>query len=131
VLYGLSAMGWFNLAYAALAILLITLFIRHKRHPLAVVPESALGKGQLLYVIFLWWVVIGNFERAVVGFAPQRLVTEGVILLNAIVCTFLVLIFPGFTRTAPDAIPPSSFLARKLIPICLAAALLSIPLDWL
>jgi hypothetical protein len=51
------------------------------------VPESAVGKTQLLYAVFLWMMVVANFERALPGFAPQRLITEGVIILNATICT--------------------------------------------
>ena len=36
--------------------------------------------------------VVFNFERALVRFSPHRLVTEGVITLNAIICTVLVAI---------------------------------------
>ncbi len=32
--------------------------------------------GSVLYVIFLWWVVVGNLSR-VLPFQPQRLITEG------------------------------------------------------
>ena len=38
--------------------------------------------------------VIFNFERALVGFSPHRLVTEGAITLNAIICTVLVVLGP-------------------------------------
>ena len=38
--------------------------------------------------------VIFNFERALVGFSPHRLVTEGVITLNAIICTVLIALGP-------------------------------------
>ena len=60
---------------AGLAILLV----RHTHRPLAVVPDSPLGRGQGLYLLLLSIMVIGNFEKAIVGFADQRLITEGVI----------------------------------------------------
>ncbi|MEP0841726.1 MAG: hypothetical protein HRF43_03330 [Phycisphaerae bacterium] len=93
-MYGLSAWGWFNIGYLAVAVAAALLLARHLRTPLALVPASWLGKGQLLYVAFLWWMVVGNFERALSGFAPQRLVTEGVILINAVLATVLVLWLP-------------------------------------
>ena len=78
VLYGLaSAEAWFDLAYAAVAVAILVPLIRHLRRPLPLIPASWVGKGQLLYVVFLWWMVVGNFDRALVGFAAQRLVTEG------------------------------------------------------
>jgi len=82
--------GWFELIYIAIAIAVVWLLVAHLRHPLAFIPASWLGKGQLLYLVFLWWVVVFNFERALVGFTPQRLVTEGLITLNAVICTILM-----------------------------------------
>jgi hypothetical protein len=87
MLAGLSAAAWFDLAYAALAIAFIVLLLARKRRPLALLPATWLGRGQLLYLAFLWCMVLGNFERALVGFAPVRLVTEGVVFLNAVLCT--------------------------------------------
>jgi hypothetical protein len=89
---GISAENWFALAYLALALTVVALFRRHRRQPLEFIPPSTMGKAQLLYLVFLWWVVIGNFERSVVAFAPQRLITEGVIFLNALVSTLVLLI---------------------------------------
>ena len=83
-------LGWFELVYIAIGMAVVGLLVVHLRHPLAFIPESWLGKGQLFYLIFLWWVVVFNFERALVGFSPQRLVTEGVITFNAVICTVLM-----------------------------------------
>lgn len=82
--------GWFEMIYIVIGIAVIWLMVAHLRQPLAFVPETWLGKGQFLYMIFLWWVVIFNFEHALVGFTPQRLVTEGVITFNAVICTILM-----------------------------------------
>ena len=82
--------GWFELIYLAIGIAVVWLLTAHLRQPLAFIPESWLGKGQWLYLIFLWWVVVFNFERALVGFSPHRLVTEGVITFNAVICTVLM-----------------------------------------
>lgn len=83
-------LGWFEIFYIGLGTACIWLLSTHFREPLAFIPTSWLGKGQLLYFVFLWWVVIFNFERALVGFSPHRLVTEGTITLNAIICTVLM-----------------------------------------
>jgi hypothetical protein len=96
MLYGLSVSAWFHLAYLALAVAVVWLLARHLRRTLPVLPATWLGRGQLLYLVFLWWMVIGNFDRAQVAFAPVRLVTEGVIYLNAVLCTLLL-----FATTAP------------------------------
>ena len=44
-------------------------------------------------------VVIFNFERALVGFSPHRLVTEGVITFNAVICTVLMALGPQVVPT--------------------------------
>src|SRR5262249_4699328 len=96
-LYGLSSWAWFNIGYGLLAGVVLLLLARHVRSPLAVVPKSYLGKGQLLYLVFLWWMVIGNLMRAIPPFSEQRLITEGVIHLNAVLCTLFILIWPQRT----------------------------------
>lgn len=86
--------GWIELFYLAVAIVLLSTLSHHRTSPIAVLPESVLGKSQLLYLIFLWWIVVFNFERAIVHFTPHRLVTEGVVTLNAIICTLLLFTLP-------------------------------------
>ena len=83
--------GWIELFYLAITLVLCYTLYHHKTHPIALIPDTALGKGQLLYLIFLWGIIVINFKRAIVTFAPHRLITEGLVTLNAIVCTFLVL----------------------------------------
>ena len=90
--------GWFELFYIGLSIALVAIFTVNLRDPIPLISTSWLGKGQLLYLVFLWWIVIFNFERALVNFSPGRLITEGVITLNAIICTILVAIG---TQTVP------------------------------
>jgi len=82
--------GWFELIYIAIGSAVVGLLVAHIHRPLGFIPGSWLGKGQLFYLVFLWWVVVFNFERALVGFSPQRLVTEGVITFNAVICTVFV-----------------------------------------
>ena len=67
---GLSAGAWFDLAYLLIALTFLALLVRHARRPLAIVPPSPMGRGQLLYVVLLWWLVAGNFERDLV--VPSR-----------------------------------------------------------
>lgn len=131
VLLGLSAATWFNLASLALAGAFLALLAAHRRRPLPLLPATWLGRGQLFYLVFLWWMVIGNFERALVSFAPQRLVTEGVIHLNAVLCTVGVLL--GGRRVEPDPAPrplPWSRLLPKAIAVGLAGLVLSVSADW-
>jgi hypothetical protein len=100
-LYQLRTEVWFDLGYALLAVAVIGLLVRHLRQPIALIPQSDLGKAQLLYLVFLWWVVIGNLFRAIPPFGEQRLITEGVIHVNAVLCSVLVLLWPN-ARPWPD-----------------------------
>lgn len=131
VLYGLSAMTWFNLAYAALAVLTAAVLLRHARKPLPLFSGGPQANGQWLCLLLLWCMVLGNFERAVVSFAPARLVTEGVIFLNAVLCT------AGVLLAAPAPGPePAGHAARFRPPIRkavlagLALMLVSVLADW-
>jgi hypothetical protein len=106
-LYGVPTLYWFNAEYAILAVAVIWLLRQHLRSPLAFIPESPLGKGQLLYLIFLWCVVLGNLMRAMPRFDEQRLITEGVIHLNAVLCTLMVSLWPqhtGWPQVATQAV---------------------------
>jgi hypothetical protein len=86
--------GWFNLTWLLLLGLFILLLRRHFQEPLSLLPKTWLGKGQLLFLVLLWVMVIGNFERALVGWHSSRLLTEWVITVNALVATLLVLTLP-------------------------------------
>jgi hypothetical protein len=132
---GLPAWVWFDLGYAALALALFALWLRHRRRPLSVVPASWLGKGQLLYLVLVWTVVVFNFERAVVAFASQRLVTEGVLYLVALACTLVLLLAtPRESISSPErSEAPASEAQTGLaaaVAIGLFAATLSVFADW-
>ncbi len=103
-LWGYSTTTWFHLAYLALAVAIAVPVLAYWRgRELAVMPSSRLGKAQLLYVVFLWWIVLGNLVRTV-PFAEQRLITEGVIHVNACLCTLLALLLPSRHRMAEEPI---------------------------
>jgi hypothetical protein len=125
VMYGLSAWGWFNIGYALLAIAVAWLLARHLRRPLSLVPGDWRGKGEWLYLLFLWWMVIGNFERALPAFQPQRLVTEGVIFVNAVVCTLMVLLGVPYVRLLPAA-SASAWRLKRVALIGTAGLLVSV-----
>jgi len=133
-MYGISAEAWFGLAFAVVAIGLFALLIRHARKPIAVVPETRLGQGQGLYLMLLAIMVAGNFERAVVAFADQRLITEGVIHVNAVICA-LILLLASPSRDQAASAPTLETHERpirwaRVIATCVAASLLAIVADW-
>ncbi len=98
----LGALTWFNLAWFAAAIAVTALMALHLRRRIEVIPASWIGKGQLLYLAFLWMVVVANHERALPNFSEGRLVTEWVILMNAALATFLICWLPGARSLATD-----------------------------
>ena len=85
-----STRTWFNFFFALYALCVIGLLAIHLRRRVALVPESWLGKGQLLYIAFVWIVVTFNQVKAEAAFHEQRLGTEGVIFVNAVIVTFLI-----------------------------------------
>lgn len=108
MMYGLSSFHWFNIGYGLLAAVVIVLLIAHVCRGVPLVPSTWLGKGQLLYIVFLWWMVIANLMRAIPPFHPQRLITEGVIHVNAVLCTLLIVLLTRAVRK-PPALPPTSY----------------------
>ncbi len=131
VLYGLSAQSWFNLAYFTLTGVFLALLFVHRRRPLPLLSGGWLARGQLLYLAFLWVMVIGNFGRALVSFAPQRLITEGVIFFNAALCTVgIFLSAPSVHRELPTPGFDWPTLLRKVLLVGSIAAALSVLADW-
>lgn len=130
-MYGWSTETWFSLSYLALGTAVVILIIRHFRKPLTIVPQSPLGRSQMLYLSLLWWMVIGNLARAMGGFTPQRLVTEGVIHVSAIACTVLAVLCP---RTGGELARENSgdfrLLVRRTVAIGTVGILLSTLFDW-
>lgn len=86
--------SWFTLTWGLLALACVLIVVRHYRSPLAIIPSSSLAKGQLIFLILLWIMVVANFERALTGWSPGRLLTEWVIFVNAILATVLILLLP-------------------------------------
>jgi hypothetical protein len=132
---GMPAWLWFELGYILLALTMLLLVLRHRRSRLPIVPESRIGKGQLLYVGLLWWLVAGNFTRALVAFTAERLVTEGVIYVVALACTLILLTSSDPVPASSDPVldaPDSREQARLISTVAagLVAAILSIGADW-
>jgi hypothetical protein len=119
----ISAWGWFTVGWILFSGTVVWVLTRHRREPVAVVPTSWLGKGQLLYLVFLWMIVIANFAKALTGFHESRLATEGIITFNAFVATVLILCFiPARDRAPALVMPDYERLTRKSV-LCLGISL--------
>jgi hypothetical protein len=90
-----SPLAWFNVVWWTAAAACAILLVVHGRRRLEIVPATWIGKGQLIYVVFLWMVVVGNLSRAIPGFSSGRMVTEWVIFMNASLATVLIVLLPG------------------------------------
>ncbi|MEO8766601.1 MAG: hypothetical protein ABI416_20030 [Ginsengibacter sp.] len=91
----LSPEGWFNVSWVLLIAASLIIVARHLKQPLSIIPKSFLGKGQLIFLILLWMMVVANFERALPGFTANRLLTEWSIYVNAVIATILVVLLPA------------------------------------
>ncbi len=89
---------WFRIVWWTAGAVVAVLLAVHLRRGLEIVPSSWTGKGQLLYVLFLWMMVIGNLQRAIPGFSNGRMVTEWMLFMNASLATLLVVVLPQPTR---------------------------------
>ena len=129
--FALSARGWFDLFFGTGAAAFAWLAFVQLRRPVAMVPRDWLGRGQLLLMLVLWPMALGNFAKALPGFTEQRLLTEGTILLAAVALTVLVLLVPPGDRREVrrgDDHDPAG-LARRAAVWLVAAALLAPALE--
>ena len=117
----LSSMAWFNMLFGLAAIAFVMLLSVHTKRRLAILEQGWLGRGQLLFLVILWTFVIGNFGRSLFGFNERRLLTEGVITVNAVFATMMVLLLP---RTTTEAEPAATGNLRRLVLAGLVATVL-------
>ncbi|MEZ6045099.1 MAG: hypothetical protein R3C11_05865 [Planctomycetaceae bacterium] len=82
---------WFLFFYVLGSLAFLYLLIQHGKQRIPIVPSTWLGRGQLLFVITCWTFVTANLSHALPGFTGQRLLTEGIITVNAIILTLCLL----------------------------------------
>jgi len=130
-MYGLATQAWFGLGYLAIAAAGVGLMASHRRRPLAIMPATAFGRGQLFFLVLLWWMVLGNFERSIPGFTQRRLVTEGLIHLNAVLCSCGVLLGAGAVERRPTGLAMSwTRCTRETVVAGVLWITLSVLADW-
>ncbi|MEW6238650.1 MAG: hypothetical protein AB1656_24970 [Candidatus Omnitrophota bacterium] len=99
-----SAEAWFNFFAGAAMLAALILLVIHTRKPIALLSTSWTGRAQLAYLLLLWVFVLGNTAKALSYFHENRLITEGVIILNALLATILALTIPPKEPILPQAI---------------------------
>lgn len=123
----ISALMWFNsFAWIAMAAVII-IFIRHCKRPIDFFSANWIGRGQSAYLLLLWVFAIGNATKALPGFTAQRLLTEWVILMNAIICTVLILLYTPHATPIPVARPMRDRFTPSFILLALLCAFLIVP----
>ncbi len=125
--------GWFDIAYLAIGIALAWILVLAMKRGLPLLPANWLGRGQLLYLAFLWAVVIINFVEVIVRFEPIRLVTEFAITINAAVCTVLAVAgaFAQPARQPVTAIEPGyAPLMRRIAAVGVLGAIVVTVSGW-
>lgn len=122
----LSARGWFDLFFSVAAAGFAFLAWIQLRRPVAIVPRAWLGRGQLLLMLLLWPMALGNVAKALPGFTEQRLLTEGTILVAAVALTLVALLVPSSPEPPPaGASAPAleRFLRRAALWLAITALL--------
>lgn len=109
--FAMTPQAWYGLSWLLIAIVFMFAAARHLERPLPLLPASALGRGQLLLLALMWGMVIGNFERALPGWHPVRLLTEWGVFASTILATLIILLAP---REREDVIvdPHASFAGK-------------------
>ena len=90
--------------------MLLAIVVRNARRPLAILPASPLGRGQLLYLVLLGWGSLLGTSNAPWVSVAQRPVTEGGTYVVALICSLSC--FLG--TPDPPAIEPST--GREPVP---------------
>ncbi|MCP4189981.1 MAG: hypothetical protein GY768_05065 [Planctomycetaceae bacterium] len=94
----LSSLQWFNLVFLIGTLAFIATLIIHWRRPIELFSSSWIGRGQLLFLTLMWVFLVGNFSRALSAFTASRILTEGILYLNAVLASCLILLLPSVRR---------------------------------
>lgn len=129
----MSAHSWFLFFYLVGSAAFLYLLIRHTRQRIALVPATWLGRGQLLFIVVCWMFVVANLGLALEppsGFTAGRLLTEGMITLNAILLSVLTLTINrdiiSLDAEAARQTNWNSLLNKSVCTLLIAAALIPI-----
>lgn len=124
--------GYLDAIYLLFGIVLLTLLIRQYRRPAPVIPPTWVGKGQLLYLVSVWFVTLMSFAHVIPRLSPVLLVMHSLLVVNALVCTWLVVVGMPNPSAEPAAAPEYAYrLSTKwILMLGLGVAVLSIFGGW-
>ncbi|MDG2380358.1 MAG: hypothetical protein P8N76_01665 [Pirellulaceae bacterium] len=123
----LSSLHWFNLVFLVGTLAFIAAITIHWRRPIELFGTNWIGRGQLLFLTLMWVFVVGNFSRALSAFTAGRILTEGILYLNAVLASVLILLLPSAQRMAsvPEKDNPEKDNTGKLLFISATLLLIS------
>jgi hypothetical protein len=124
-------LGWFDWLFLALGALILWRLLRESRQPSPLMPASWLGKGQLLYLVFLWTITFISGAHEIPGLAPLGFVIQWTITVHAVLCTAVLLGCVPQALPAPVPVPATQLTGlRKIVAFGLLAAVLSSFAGW-
>ncbi|MBL9176043.1 MAG: hypothetical protein JNL10_21045 [Verrucomicrobiales bacterium] len=129
-LYGIPSELWFHAAFALLAVAILCVLGRASTRTVELLPQSDRGRGQVLLLFLLGFMVLGNLAKALPGFQAERLVTEGVIHLNALVLTLGVVLVAVPSVEPRPHVDHWASLIRRVAGIGVVGFALSVAADW-
>jgi hypothetical protein len=83
--------GWFEAVYLVAGAGLLWFLYRHLDRPFAFIPESWLGRSQILYLSFVWLITFLSVVHVTPELRPLELWLQVAILFHALVCTMMML----------------------------------------
>lgn len=124
--------GYLDAIYLLFGIVLLTLLIRQYRRPAPAIPPTWAGKGQLLYLVSVWFVTLMSFAHVIPRLSPVLLVMHSLLVVNGLVCTWLVVV--GMPTLSAEPSPVLEYAYRlstkwRLV-LGLGVALISIFGGW-
>ena len=88
---GLSTAWWAVILSIALVGLVTYALYHNRQSKLALIPNSALGKGQLLFLLVVWFIIVGYFTRVIGGTGSVDGINITSFWLAAFIVSFVVL----------------------------------------
>jgi len=89
-IFNISTHTWFDIGYAILGVLVLAFIFSSQHNRLILLPDSALGKGYLLFLLILWWIIIGDQFNAFLKFNYVRLIVEGSFFISAVLLSLWI-----------------------------------------
>ncbi|MCA9435936.1 MAG: hypothetical protein KC978_09150 [Candidatus Omnitrophica bacterium] len=105
-LFGMKAPDWLFLFGFLYLGLLIHLMLRNRRADLPFLPSSWQGRGQLLFLFYLWVTVVAVVSKSWPLMSHGALFVHGSFCITALACTWIVLTQPAAPTDASRNIGP-------------------------